>query len=299
MAHGTPDYYSPQDQLVSLLAKLDDIDGGVDGVITLTDLNSAQCEMLAKLTGINTNLLTGSDLLAKLDALDAKVDGKLDISKLTSDTTGVLAKLLKIDTDLLTGGDLLAKLDNLDAKVDGKLDISKLTSETTGVLAKLLQIDTDLLTGSDLINKLDALDGTMDGRLTLSELNTSAVKTNLDLNVSKLTEIIDDLAEQLAKLIDIYASTEGRRYEGYATVTTTLTQMVDVLSGYFYNANLYTHPDNTANISIYHYPGAVQTLIATLTPGSLFCITAANTDIKAQAASGTQRLKVLVTGMAS
>ena len=85
MVHGTPDYYLPRDDLVSMLTKLDNIDGGVDGVITLAELNSAQCEMLARLTGIDTSVTTGGDLIDKLDALDGTMDGRLTLTQLNDD----------------------------------------------------------------------------------------------------------------------------------------------------------------------------------------------------------------------
>jgi len=82
MAHGTADYYSPRTDFVTMLAKLDDLDGTMDGVITLDELNSAACEILGKLAGIDTSVTTGGDLINKLDALDGTMDGRLTLAQL-------------------------------------------------------------------------------------------------------------------------------------------------------------------------------------------------------------------------
>jgi len=100
MGHGTPDYYSPMTALTDLLLKLDDIDGAVDGVISLSDLNSGQCEMLGKLAGIDTSLLTDGDLINKLDALDGTMDGKLSLSQLNASAvkTNLDANVVRLET---------------------------------------------------------------------------------------------------------------------------------------------------------------------------------------------------------
>jgi len=97
MAHGSEDYWMTKGRLLAdlidaiktsvtaggdLLTKLDAIDGTIDGRITLSDLNSAECQMLAKLTNIDTTGAKNEDLLTKLDALDGTIDGKLDITQL-------------------------------------------------------------------------------------------------------------------------------------------------------------------------------------------------------------------------
>lgn len=225
MAHGSEDYwmsssrflantiYAVKNALIEgsgLLAKLDSLDGTMGGVITLADLNSGQCEMLAKLLGIETSVLTGGDLLNKLDALDGTMDGRLTVAELTSVQADLLAKLTGIDASLLAGSDLLNKLDALDGTMDGKLTVAELTSVQANLLAELIGIDASLLTGGDLLNKLDALDGTMDGKLDITQLNESSVKTNLDTAITRFNTIITELGTQISKLTDIVKYTHPK-----------------------------------------------------------------------------------------
>ncbi|GAJ07924.1 unnamed protein product, partial [marine sediment metagenome] len=184
----------------ALKLALDSLDGHLDGVIDLSALNDETVGLLAKLTGINTNLLTDSDLLKKLDNLDGKVDGKLDVSKLTSTEAGIIATLLGLEFGAYDDTDLLNKLDNLDGKEDGKLDVSKLTDTESGLLAKLLGINTNLLTDSDLLKKLDNLDGVADGVLDLNALKTmdifydaSVAKSRLEVSIDKLIAAVEEL----------------------------------------------------------------------------------------------------------
>lgn len=127
MAAGTPDFYSPRETLVNLLALVDDIDGTADGIITLEDLNSAQCEMLAKLAGIDTSVTTGGDLIDKLDALDGTMDGRLTLSELNTSNvkTNLDSNLTKLDsvaTKLDTVADKLDSVSSDLATIAGKLD---------------------------------------------------------------------------------------------------------------------------------------------------------------------------------
>lgn len=106
----------------ALVNLLDAIDGSLDGNLTLSNLNSAECLVLAKLVGIDASLLTGSDLINKLDALDGTMDGKLTLSELNVSTvantldlsltelgnsvTLLNASLLKLDTQIARLGNI-------------------------------------------------------------------------------------------------------------------------------------------------------------------------------------------------
>lgn len=96
MATGSPDYWMSSNYFLGalmteikaaildnseILAKLDVLDGTMNGVITLDQLNDEACQILAAVLGIATNGFDDGDLLAKLDNLDGKADGKLDFSK--------------------------------------------------------------------------------------------------------------------------------------------------------------------------------------------------------------------------
>lgn len=214
MASGSEDYWSTTGRLLAglieaiktsvlsggdLINAIEGIELG-DGFLTLDQLNSEQCLMLARLTGINGNLADGGDVLNALDVLDGTVDGKLDATELSAVQADLLTQLTGINTNLTTGADLLNALDALDSTVDGKLDVTQLTAVQADLLAKLTGIDTSLLSGGDLLNALDALDGTMDGKLTLAELNTSSVKTNLDTVITRLNTTITNLASTVTKL---------------------------------------------------------------------------------------------------
>jgi len=99
MAHGSPDYWMTKEHFLAelidaikvavtpggdILAKLDALDGTIDGKLDLADLNSAQCELLNRLINIDNTGAKNQDLLSKLDALDGTIDGKLDLSQLES-----------------------------------------------------------------------------------------------------------------------------------------------------------------------------------------------------------------------
>ncbi len=110
-----------------LINTLDAIDDTMDGKLTLTELNSAQCEMLAKLTGIDTGQIDPATLLAKFDMLDGTMDGKLDLAKLKEAITGEAGESvfgqLKASVTQLT-----ASLTKLDTQIDRLIDIKDNTS---------------------------------------------------------------------------------------------------------------------------------------------------------------------------
>lgn len=113
----------------------------------------------------------------------------------------LLAALIEaIKVSVVTGGDLINAISDVEGSTDGIITLAQLNSAQCEMLGKLTGIDTSLLTGGNLLDALDALDGTMDGRLTLAELNTSSVKTNLDTSITKLTDVITALGNQLTKL---------------------------------------------------------------------------------------------------
>lgn len=128
MASGARDYYTSWGN--ALLSVLDGLDGKIDNVLTLGDLNSEQCDILTKLTGMDINLATGGDVVAALDSLDGKADGFITLADLNDDTCLMLAKLLGIETSVETGGDLIAALDALDGTMDGRLTLTELNSSS-------------------------------------------------------------------------------------------------------------------------------------------------------------------------
>jgi len=121
MTHGSKDYYKADEQLASMLAKLD--------------------TSITRLTAVVAGLGEGGDLLNRLDALDGTVDGKLDLTQLNSAQCQLLTKLTGIDINGAKNADLLAKLDAIDGKVDGKLTLSQLNSAQCDMLSKLLNIE--------------------------------------------------------------------------------------------------------------------------------------------------------------
>ena len=240
MAHGSEDYWMTKSRLFadllesiiaaistdgSVITALDGIDGKVDNVITLDQLNSGACELLARMLGVETAVTAGGAVLNALDALDGTMDGKLTAAELTAVQVDLLTQLTSINVNLATGSDILNALDGLDGTMDGKLTVAELTTVQAELLGKLTGIDTSVTTGGNLINKLDALDGTMDGKLDLAQLNTSAVKTNLDTAITKLTDVLTALNSSLTKLdtqitnlIDVKTNTSHIGATGY-TVT--------------------------------------------------------------------------------
>lgn len=136
MGFGTEDYYSSDVQITTLISrmesnileitrvvsalsvgsglftKLDILDGTMDGVITLSDLNSEQCNMLGELVGIDTSVTTGGNLIDKLDALDGTMDGRLTVAQLNaSDVKDELTAIVQnLDGTI---GTLKASIDEL------------------------------------------------------------------------------------------------------------------------------------------------------------------------------------------
>lgn len=150
MSYGSEDYWMSSSRLMAtlmtnikdaiiegsgLFEKLDAIDGGLDGIITLADLNSGECDMLAKLLGIQTSVETGGNLIDALDALDGTMDGKLTLAELNvSDVkTNLDTSITRLDTTITKLTDQITELvkvrDNTDKltykdylKVDTSLD---------------------------------------------------------------------------------------------------------------------------------------------------------------------------------
>lgn len=148
MAYGSEDYWMSSNRLLAtlmtnikdallegsgLLAKLDALDGTMGGVITLADLNSGQCDMLAKLLGIETSVLTGGDLISKLDALDGTMDGKLDITQLNESSvkTNLDTTIARLDTTITKLTDQLTKITAIDVSTSKSIYLGYFKATTT------------------------------------------------------------------------------------------------------------------------------------------------------------------------
>lgn len=138
MAYGSEDYWMSSSRLMAtlmtaikdaiiegsgLFEKLDAIDGGLDGIITLADLNSGECDLLATMLGIETSVEDGGDLINKLDALDGTMDGKLtlaelNVSSVKTNLDTCVTKLTDAITELTTQ---VTKLTNIETNT-GKAD---------------------------------------------------------------------------------------------------------------------------------------------------------------------------------
>jgi len=136
MAYGSEDYWMSSSRLMAalmtdikdaiiegsgLFEKLDAIDGGLDGIITLADLNSGECDLLAAMLGVETSVEDGGDLLNKLDALDGTMDGKLTLAELnvSSVKTNLDTAITRLDTSITKFTDMLTKLDSTITKLTG------------------------------------------------------------------------------------------------------------------------------------------------------------------------------------
>lgn len=323
--HGSEDYYKADAQLKSMLTKLDTsiagltllleglseggdllnkldaLDGTVDGKLDVTQLTNVQANLLAKLLGIESWVITAPEL-----ATNGTFD--TDTSWTKGDGWSIAAGVAHCDGSQSTATTLFQQSDMvLDKRyrltftlyncTAGAVQLSAgLTGHGTwrstngtyteniicsGNIAIRLGADTDFVgdiddvsvklaypVGSSMIDKLDALDGTMDGKLDLTQLNTSAVQE----------------------------AVEGRRYEGYAKITTACKEVIHVWHEGFYNASFYSHPDNTADIGLYGEGSCTADPFATLSPGDLYGDAGGWDNVWAKAVSGTQYLRVEITG---
>jgi len=153
------------------------------------------------------------------------------------------------------------------------------------------QLQSALTKLDSVATKLDTVAGKLDTVCT----KLDSVASKLDTTIARLDTTITKLDTQITKLTSIVAATEGRKFAGYIKLTTTCIQIVDAIGAAALNIICWSHPENTANITIYAGADCTGELLATIGPGGVFCRAATSGDFSAKAASGTQYLGLMVT----
>jgi hypothetical protein len=226
MAKGSTDYWLTQSNFLpaliaqikdaviegsALINRLDAIDGGLDGVINLDQLNSEECSLLGQLLGISESV-----------SVNYYITGVI-----IPDATGSYVK-----TGISQGYPYYQKKysDWFICYIGGFWNIcNSLTQPSNGYWSKsagngvegdyepsllsegVATVSKGIFDATYLLNKLDILDGTMDGKLSLSDLNSeqcdmlaklAGIDTSL-LTGSDLINSLDSIDGTIDGKIDI------------------------------------------------------------------------------------------------